>query len=220
MEDKKEKNLYHKIQELKIKLLKSNPKKSGKNSFAGFSYYELADFLPTIENLCMELNLCTKVSFTNELATLEIINADDPKQRETYTSPMREIIMKGTNEIQALGGVETYQRRYLYMAAFDITENDMFDGKNGNATKEKQPSDFEALGKQPISEERMNELKELVKECNLTDEEFFKGAKITSYADVNVSNATRIELALTKKKSDSNSNVDMDKLNKVLGGDK
>lgn len=29
------------------------------------------------------------------------------------------------------GGVETYQRRYLYMAAFDIIESDWFDAKSG-----------------------------------------------------------------------------------------
>ena len=41
---------------------------------------------------------------------------------------MEELELKGCNKIQALGGTETYSRRYLYMSAFDIIESDMFDG--------------------------------------------------------------------------------------------
>ena len=35
------------------------------------------------------------------------------------------------NAIQALGGVETYQRRYLDMMILDIVESDSFDATNG-----------------------------------------------------------------------------------------
>ena len=34
------------------------------------------------------------------------------------------IEQKGSNAIQALGSVETYSRRYLYMTALEIVEND------------------------------------------------------------------------------------------------
>jgi hypothetical protein len=120
-------NIYEKIQAVKQLLLSANPKKSGQNKFANYTYYELSDFLPILIGLCTENNLFTRVSFTNELATLEIINSEKPEERVEYTSPMRELELKGCNQIQALGGVETYSRRYLYMSAFDITENDMFD---------------------------------------------------------------------------------------------
>ena len=45
-------NIYEKIQLVKEEILESNLKKSGENKFAGFKYYELADFLPTIIKLC------------------------------------------------------------------------------------------------------------------------------------------------------------------------
>ena len=121
-------NIYEKIQEVKIRLLKANIKKSGMNKFAGFSYYELADFLPFIIQTCNELKLFTAISFDKELARLTIINVEKPEEIICYTSPMEELELKGCNKIQALGGTETYSRRYLYLAAFDITENDMFDG--------------------------------------------------------------------------------------------
>ncbi len=120
-------NLYEKMNVIKMDLLKSNLKKSGENKFAGFKYYELADFLPTIIELCSKHNVFTSVSFDKENAKLTIINCEAPEETLTYTSPMEELELKGCNKIQALGGTETYSRRYLYMAAFDIIENDMFD---------------------------------------------------------------------------------------------
>ena len=121
-------NIYEKIQIVKQKLLSANIKKSGVNKFANYTYYELADFLPTIINLCVEQKLFTSVRFDDVMAYLEIIDAEKPEDKITYTSPMRELELKGCNQIQALGGIETYSRRYLYMSAFDIVENDMFDG--------------------------------------------------------------------------------------------
>jgi hypothetical protein len=51
---------------------------------------------------------------------------------------MVQIAMKGANEIQSLGAVQTYSRRYLYLAALGIVENDVVDSKpldNGTVTK-------------------------------------------------------------------------------------
>lgn len=121
-------NIYEKIQIIKLKLLEANLKKTGVNKFAGFSYYELSDILPTIIKLCDEYKVFTKVSYSNEKAELAAINIEKPDEIISIQSPMRELSLKGCNEIQSLGGVETYSRRYLYMSLFDITENDMFDG--------------------------------------------------------------------------------------------
>ena len=120
-------NLYEKIQNIKKDFLEANIKKSGKNKFANYTYYELADITPILINLCNKYKVFTKFSYSKELATLEIINIEKPEEKELYTSPMEELELKGCNKIQALGGTETYSRRYLYMSAFDIIENDMFD---------------------------------------------------------------------------------------------
>lgn len=144
-------NIYEKIQKVKKGLLETNLKKSGENKYAGFKYYELADFLPTLINLCEENKLYTKVTFDNEVAKLIIKNAEKSDEIEEYTSPMRDLELKGCNKIQALGGVETYQRRYLYMSAFDIVENDMFDGINGKEDKSNKKSKKEEIEKIDIN---------------------------------------------------------------------
>lgn len=133
-------NLYEKIQLCKLKLSEANLKKSGSNKFAGFNYFELKDFLPEIVKICNELKLFTQITFSEETATLTIIDSEKPEDSVSYTSPMRNLELKGCNAVQALGGVETYQRRYLYMAAFDIVEDDVFDATTAAPQKTtKQP---------------------------------------------------------------------------------
>lgn len=124
-------NIYEKIQLVKEELMKSELKKSGENKFAGFKYYELKDFVPKVIELCNKHKLFTGISFTKEEAILQIINTEKVEEQILYKSPMEELELKGCNKVQALGGTETYQRRYLYMSAFDIVENDMFDAQSG-----------------------------------------------------------------------------------------
>lgn len=129
-------NIYIKLMDVRVKFSKLNLKKSGENKFANFKYFELADFLPQATGLLEEAKLCPIVTFTNEYATLTLINGESPSEQIVFTSPMRDLQLKGSNELQALGGIETYQTRYLYIQLLNITENDSFDAVSGkNETK-------------------------------------------------------------------------------------
>lgn len=125
-------NIYEKMNKIKTLILNSNLKKSGKNKFAGFDYYELADLIPTILKGCEDNKLYTHTTFSNDIATLKIINVEKPDEVVEFTSPMRNLELRGCNEIQALGGIETYSRRYLFLMAFDIVEADSFDADAGS----------------------------------------------------------------------------------------
>lgn len=120
-------NIYEKVQQIKKKILETNIKKSGNNKFANFKYYELSDFVPHIINYCDEAGLLTTFDFSDTEGVLRIINTEKPEEILEYRVPMRRTDLKGCNEVQALGGSITYLKRYLYMNAFDITENDQFD---------------------------------------------------------------------------------------------
>ena len=50
--------------------------------------------------------------------------------------PTASLTLKGCNEIQALGGINTYCRRYLYLNALEIVENDLFDAETGKDKKQ------------------------------------------------------------------------------------
>lgn len=129
-------NIYQKIQEVKSEILKSNLKKSWKNKFANFDYYELSDIMPTIIELCKKYGLFTHITFDNEYATLTIVNIDNPVETVQYQSPMRELELKWCNAIQSLWWIESYQRRYLHLMCWEISEADLFDSVDSVSWKE------------------------------------------------------------------------------------
>ena len=108
--EKKKLNLFQKLQKARVELQEMNLKKSGHNKFAGFSYYELGDFLPAINIICNNVGLFTAISFDNEYAILRIYDCEDMDKFVEFKSPMKEIQQKGCNDIQSLGSVETYSR--------------------------------------------------------------------------------------------------------------
>ena len=121
MEEKK--NIYRKLQEARLKLKNENISKSGKNTFTKVGYYTLQDILPPITKVCNEVGITPRITFTKEMATLTIYDWDSEQTIE-FTSPMVEQKDSKMNEIQILGSLETYQRRYLLIGAFSIVEED------------------------------------------------------------------------------------------------
>jgi hypothetical protein len=118
--------VHKKLMDARIQLQAAPLKKSGHNKFAGYSYFELGDFLPTINQIFARVGLCGVVSFDKELATLTITDTDDGSQIN-LTSPMADANLKGCHPIQNLGAVETYTRRYLWVSAMEIVEHDALD---------------------------------------------------------------------------------------------
>jgi hypothetical protein len=123
--------VYAKLQKARMMLQAAPIKKSGHNKFANYHYFELGDFLPTINQIFNELGLCSVISFDKELATMRIVDTDNGSSI-TFTSPMAEANLKGTHPIQNLGAVETYSRRYLYVTALEIVEHDALDATTGS----------------------------------------------------------------------------------------
>lgn len=124
-------NIYSKLQKARCEFQEKPLKKSGHNKFAGYHYFELGDFLPTINALLEKYNLCSHINFTNELATLTIYNSENTDEKIEFTSPMSEANLKGCHSVQNLGAVQTYLRRYLYVNAFEIVESDGLEATTG-----------------------------------------------------------------------------------------
>lgn len=124
-------NIYSKMQKARCEFQEKPLKKSGWNSFSNFPFFELKDVQPTINALLEKYNLCSLMSFGTELATLTIINSENPEETMVFTSPMSTAKLKACHEVQNLGAVETYIRRYLWFAAFEIVESDGLDATVG-----------------------------------------------------------------------------------------
>ena len=129
-------SIFKKLNTARSELRKIKLKKSGFNKFSNYDYFELSDFIPHVMNIFNDVGLCGVVSYDKEIATLTIIDIDDATQRIVITSPMAAANLKGCHEIQNLGAVETYQRRYLWVTAMEILENDIVDSSAGTTPKE------------------------------------------------------------------------------------
>ena len=144
-------SVYKKLQQARLKLQQAPLRKSGKNKFAGYEYFELADFLPTIQTIFAEVGLCGTVSFGTDLATLTIVDVDHVDSSNTtnyitFTSPMSTAELKGCHAIQNLGAVQTYLRRYLWVAAMEIVEHDALDAVTGkDDPKKAEPTETSPL---------------------------------------------------------------------------
>ena len=110
--------------------------KTGHNKFAGYKYFELGDFLVPALRIFEGLELSSVVSFGIELATMTITDLEDGTF-VCITSPMSTASLKACHEVQNLGAVQTYIRRYLWVAALEIVEHDAIDASEGAEPKTK-----------------------------------------------------------------------------------
>lgn len=117
--------VYKKLQKARVLLNASSIKKSGKNKFAGYDYFELGDFLPTVNEIFDNVGLCGVVNF-GEQATLTVYDTDGDGQI-TFSSPLVFAENSKGQAIQSLGSTHTYFRRYLWLLALELTEHDSID---------------------------------------------------------------------------------------------
>ena len=124
-------NVYQKLNEARERFHKSKLNKSGQNKFAGYKYFELSDFVVPALQIFKEVGLTSIISFGKETADMRIVNNEKPDEVILIESPMSTAALKGCHEVQNLGAVQTYLRRYLWVAALEIVEHDALDATTG-----------------------------------------------------------------------------------------
>lgn len=148
---------------------KYQDKKTGEWKEAIFYYFELSDFLPETLIIFDEVGLCGKFSIIPahteiqktgdnqeckyvfpEIAELKISNADDNKDFIIFREPTADVEMRSA--IQSLGAKKTYLRRYLWIDAMEIAENDQVDAQRDeedqNPANEKETAKYQTPNKQ------------------------------------------------------------------------
>lgn len=175
-------NVYEKLQACRCELQAKKLKKSGKNSYSGFEYFELRDFLPTLNKIFNDKGLCSNFSIANDNASLRVINTEKPEEVIEFTSPIEDLDLKGCNKIQALGGVHTYMKRYLYLNALEIVEADLFNNGSGSGKLEEkqpdQPKDEFSVDAAIFEIREINDMPTLVKFFNNNQSKFNGNAVI------------------------------------------
>ena len=152
------KGVLAKLQTARIALMDKGLKKSGKNDFAHFDFFQLKDFLPEAQRIFTKLGLTTnytlmpraidynevtekngdleriiKEPIVRDIARLVIkdIETGEETTFEMEAAPVQIGNNTKQNIYQAAGGRSTYYKRYLYRDALEIEEDDESDAVLG-----------------------------------------------------------------------------------------
>mgnify|MGYP004563758959 FL=1 len=147
-----QKTLNEAIASIRVKLQKADLRKTGKNKFVGFEYFELADFLPTLNELMEKEGVNDLFTIEENKAILTLIKGEEKQSYMIpfimFETPLNIKGAKSMQDIQYLGALNTYYKRYLYLNAFGITDGDVIDALDveGNGAK-KAPAQASAQAK-------------------------------------------------------------------------
>lgn len=200
-------NLNETIIKIRVELQNSKIKKSGKNRFAGFEYFELADFLPKLNELMLEYGVNDRYTIDNDLAKLELIKGEE---RQEYTMPFvifpTPLNKNGTpsmQDIQYLGALNTYYKRYLYLNAFGITDGEVIDSMD--STNLQKGITIKARGNiEKKTLDLLSKMSELELDTNSDHEEILKYYKVESNQDMTLEQLEDCIKTLEKKKQKQN----------------
>lgn len=200
-------NLNETIIKIRVELQNSKIKKSGKNRFAGFEYFELADFLPKLNELMLEYGVNDRYTIDNDLAKLELIKGEE---RQEYTmpfvifpTPLNKSGQPSMQDIQYLGALNTYYKRYLYLNAFGITDGEVIDSMD-NSKLDKGVSFKAGDNAEKEVLKLLSKMSELELDTNSDHEEILKYYKVESNQDMTLEQLEDCIKTLEKKKQKQN----------------
>lgn len=171
-----EDTLNKSIMAIRVALQKANLKKTGKNTFSNFDYYQLEDFLPKLNELMLQEEVNDIFTIEDdeyrEYAKLTLIKGEEKQEYKIpftlFETPLNWKFNKTINDveqvksmqdIQYLGALNTYYKRYLYINAFGITDGEIIDGMNNdNLTNKKETKVTKLTSKEQTQEELENML--------------------------------------------------------------
>lgn len=153
-----------KIQSVRCEVQKKCNKKSGKNAYAGFDYFQLEDFLPTANEEFNKVGLCPiyTIEYEGE-RQMAYLTIEDGDEKVVFKIPTADVVMGSKpNPIQSLGAMLTYTKRYLYMNCLELSEGDVVDATIGKEDPK------------PISKSPQKPNKKPREAKDLTDDELLK----------------------------------------------
>jgi hypothetical protein len=191
-------NIYQKLQKSRVELQNSKMKKTGKNKFSNYEYFELGDFLPRINELMDKHGLTAIFLFEREEATLTLIDTDKPDDNIKFSSPVAMAQLKGCHDVQNIGATQTYMRRYLYVMAFEIAEHDTVE----TSEKETDLGEPTETAKQKVDVNKIRAIRNMLKTSQTDEAQFLEFYHIDSMEEMTVEQWVKGMKALEKKVRD------------------
>ena len=113
-------SVMKKLQKSRVDWQSKPRKKSGFNKFQNFKYFVLKDILPTVNEIFNKNGLYSQYNLTKDYAEL-IITDSSTGDYLPYRIPVQKL---DNPTMQNIGAINTYSKRYLYMNALEIEEDE------------------------------------------------------------------------------------------------
>lgn len=113
-------SVMKKLQKSRVDWQSKPRKKSGFNKFQNFKYFVLKDILPTVNEIFNKNGLYSQYNLTKDYAEL-IITDSSTGDYLVYKIPVQKL---DNPTMQNIGAINTYSKRYLYMNALEIEEDE------------------------------------------------------------------------------------------------
>lgn len=189
-------NIYEKLQKCRMELNKKKLTKSGENKYSNYKYFELSDFLPTINELFYINKLSSEFNLYQDKAVLKVIDVEEQTSEIVFEVPTAEAKISGCSPIQALGGQITYLRRYLYINALEIAETDLID-----KTKKEENIKTDTTAEDELSFIYISKMEQLEIETETDHEELLNYFKVKSNTEMTLKQLKEAVNILEKKKN-------------------
>ena len=186
-------SLNEAIIKIRVELQKSKIKKSGQNKRKikegnqwkdkiMFEYYELSDFLPKLNELMLSEGVNDVYTIQGDVVKLTLIKGEEEQRYEmpferfdTPTNTKADgTVVKSMQDIQYLGALNTYYKRYLYLNAFGITDGEVIDGMDNSDLTQQSKQKAPAKKTAPKSTEWRDKVIQGLKVHNVDFAEFAK----------------------------------------------
>lgn len=158
------KNVFQKLLEAR-KIISETPiKKEGRNSYSKYDYFTPTQVAQLVSNACQEVGLVTLYQLTNgengHTGTLTIVNTDHPDDFTEVRMSTATPEITATNIAQQMGGMATFNERYLKMSAFEIVDNNLdFDSQDNRDVRKKSVDKPSDVAQQPVATSDATKLK-------------------------------------------------------------
>ena len=137
-----EKNVFQKLLEARKLIAETPIKKEGRNSYSKYDYFTPTQVAHLVAKSCQDVGLLTIYSLVNGehgyKGTLTIVNTENPDDFTEFYMATATPDITATNIAQQMGGMATFNERYLKMSAFEIVDNNLdFDSQDNRDVKKR-----------------------------------------------------------------------------------
>lgn len=175
-------NIYQKLQDIRKYISEQDIQKSGYNEYQKYAYYQLGDFMPYVIEACHKYGTTPIFNMDKDCAYLKVFDNDIITSKIDFEMPLANMVMQGANGMQNIGGMMTYSRRYLYMAAFEIEESDNFNAMEDAEQQEK--DEFAEVANMLIDDSKVKTIVKGLAEINIPEERVCNKYNVSSIKEI------------------------------------